>query len=108
MAASGTEAGGHVGTVSTLLVVPQVVDASEDPSVSGRRHRHRVPGLRYDDKSDRRQSAAGQIAGMITELVPIAAMIGCILGRAAAARRSDADAGAAPDARATVDEKGEP
>jgi enoyl-[acyl-carrier protein] reductase II len=165
--ASGTEAGGHVGTVSTLPLVPQVVDAVKIPVLAaggigdargflaafalgavgvqmgtrfmattesdlndwGRNQlltmretdtivtramtgatvrcirtpeieayeealerqadedeltelKRRVRGSRYDDKRDRRQLAAGQIAGMIADVVPVAALIERMLAEA--------------------------
>jgi enoyl-[acyl-carrier protein] reductase II len=166
--ASGAEAGGHVGTVSTLPLVPQVVDAVKIPVLAaggigdargflaafalgavgiqmgtrfmattesdlndwGRAQllsmretdtvvtramtgatvcciktpeivayeealsRHadeaeitelkRVGGSRYDEsKGDRRQSAAGQIAGMIHDIVPVRDLIEGMLAEAA-------------------------
>ncbi len=167
--ASGTEAGGHVGTVATLPLVPQVVDAVKIPVIAaggigdGRgflaafalgavgvqlgtrfmatresdmnawgqsqllamretdtivtraltgatvrciktpdlvayeealaRHadvaelaelKRRVRSSRHaGDKEDRRQSAAGQVAGLISTIVPVAALIESMLAEAA-------------------------
>lgn len=167
--ASGTEAGGHVGTVATLPLVPQVVDAVKIPVLAARgigdargflaafalgaqgiqmgtrfmatlesdlndwgRNRllemretdtvvtramtgatvrcvrtpeivayeeavargaeadelkqlaNRVRGSRYgESKGDRRQSAAGQVAGMITEVVAVRDLIDGMLADAA-------------------------
>jgi enoyl-[acyl-carrier protein] reductase II len=167
--ASGAEAGGHVGTVSTLPLVPQVVDAVKIPVLAaggigdargflaafalgavgiqmGTRFmatreadlndwgRERLLAMREtdtivtramtgatvrcictpeiaayedavargadaaelkdlatlvrtsrygEDKSDRRQSAAGQVAGLISEVVPVRALIEGILAEAA-------------------------
>jgi len=166
--ASGSEAGGHVGTVATLPLVPQVVDAVKIPVLAaggigdargflaafalgaagiqmgtrfmattesdlnewGRaqllamretdtivtramtgatvrcirtpeiaayeealaRHadeaeltelKHRVRGSRYaEGKDSRRQSAAGQVAGMISEVVPVRDLIDGMLAEA--------------------------
>jgi enoyl-[acyl-carrier protein] reductase II len=166
--ASGSEAGGHVGTVSTLPLVPQVVDAVKIPVLAaggigdargflaafalgavgiqmgtrfmattesdlndwGRERllamhetdtivtramtgatvrcirtpeiaayeeavargasaaelkdlANRVRTSRYgEDKSDRRQSAAGQVAGLISEVVPVRALIEGMLAEA--------------------------
>jgi enoyl-[acyl-carrier protein] reductase II len=166
--ASGSEAGGHVGTVSTLPLVPQVVDAVNIPVLAaggigdargflaafalgavgiqmgtrfmattesdlndwGRERllamretdtivtramtgatvrcirtpeiaayeeavarganaaelkdlAARVRNSRYgEDKSDRRQSAAGQVAGLISEVVPVRALIEGMLAEA--------------------------
>ena len=167
--ASGSEAGGHVGTVSTLPLVPQVVDAVKIPvlaaggigdargflaafalgavgiqmgtrfmattesdlnewgrdqllamretdtvvtrAMTGATVRcirtpeivayeealargadalelkdlvHRVRGSRYaEGKSDRRQSAAGQVAGMISDVVSVSDLIQGMLAEAA-------------------------
>lgn len=167
--ASGSEAGGHVGTISTLPLVPQVVDAVKIPVLAaggigdargflaafalgaagiqmgtrfmataesdlnawGREQllamretdtivtramtgatvrcvrtpeivayeealaqgadagtlkdlMLRVRGSRYaDDKGDRRQSAAGQVAGMISDIVPVRDLIDGMLAEAA-------------------------
>ena len=44
----------------------------------------RVRGSRYaDDKGDRRQSAAGQVAGMISDIVPVRDLIDGMLAEAA-------------------------
>lgn len=166
--ASGTEAGGHVGTIATLPLVPQVVDAVKIPVIAaggigdgrgflaafalgavgvqmgtrfmattesdmnawGREQllkmretdtivtrsmtgatvrciktpeivayeealslhapaaelselKRRVRGSRYeDDKEERRQSAAGQIAGLIHDVVPVRQLIERMLGDA--------------------------
>lgn len=37
--AEGTEAGGHIGELTTMVLVPQVVDAVQHTGNSSRRHR---------------------------------------------------------------------
>ena len=41
LVAEGTEAGGHIGENTTMVLVPQVVDAGEHPGNRGRRYRRR-------------------------------------------------------------------
>ena len=36
--AEGTEAGGHIGELTTMVLVPQVVDAVSIPVVAARRY----------------------------------------------------------------------
>ena len=41
--AEGTESGGHVGEMTTMALVPQVVDAVSAPVIAAGGHRRRPP-----------------------------------------------------------------